>query len=966
MGRGQYTGSPPGMGPPSAGRGAMQQYTSSPQTPQYTRGSQPAARTPQVGPLQAPCVAWVALSQTRNLFRVCEALSMCITGLCFQRLDSQHFAVSFPFDRDVIENLKDVFNFRDREWHPESRTWRFHMDKYQDVQSWALEHYAADEITLLEQISPDREIPQPHLETDYFVQSHTSQYIPRETWERLYEFQREGVRFALKHGGRALIADDMGLGKTVQAICVAACFHADWPLLVVCPSSMMLTWLELLSDWLPPDLLPDPANLVVITSSKDVDKKLDLAHGPPTTRHIVIASYDCAQKLRGYERHFGMVICDESHALKSPGSKRTQFFEHLTAAGGPIDMLRPGLMGSYDEFGERYCGAKVQVAPGKMDWRGAQNLEELNGILREHVLIRRLKKDVLHELPQMTRSRRTIPPDPDLLPMIEAVKKEMAQLDLMAGRLSEQEYDSQKRVLLMQLYRATGPAKVKAACELIESALNQGRKLLVFAHHKGVLDALEAAVLRMRIGEDGRSHQVGHMRIDGRSTAQARGDAVNAFQNDPHCRVALLSIRAAGAGITLHAASTVLFVELAWTPSELTQAEARAHRLGQEKEVDVLYLLAPGSVDDIIWSMVNSKLRVVGNALDGHLAGTATGTLLLITYTILCFAYHGHALRKFRLASIVQCLRITDARRFVGWAAGAEVAAAPSDDEDDAKAGLSQPSQPQLTTPPALRDTRPEPSGSGTRRQRSASPGADGGGRAGPRRRRLDFGQGSTSLQADGQEPLLSQASNSIAGSVAGGGTIATQQTSRDPFFSDSDSVWIPSARVASSQGVVPAAATQRTRSQPSQPGVGPSSQRSGGGGGGLGVFADDHDDELDAVLASPEMDALLSQRLSQQQPSQPARSGQDTRTPGAGRRRGGCVEAAEQPPTQPYASVQPQYSPYGQPPQRNGPPASAAVATGGDGGTMRQRGQASAWDYPTQPAAEIVDLCGEDCIEIE
>lgn len=72
---------------------------------------------------------------------------------------------------------------------------------------------------------------------------------------------------------------------------------------------------------------------------QDVDKKLDLAHGPPTTRHIVIASYDCAQKLRGYERHFGMVICDESHALKSPGSKRTQFFEHLTAAGGPVRRL---------------------------------------------------------------------------------------------------------------------------------------------------------------------------------------------------------------------------------------------------------------------------------------------------------------------------------------------------------------------------------------------------------------------------------------------------------------------------------------------------------------------------------------------------------------------------------------------------------------------------------------------------
>lgn len=74
-------------------------------------------------------------------------------GLRFQQLDSQHFAVSFPYDRDVVESLKQKFWARDREWHPETKTWRFKLDKYQEVQEWALEHYAATEINLLEEVS---------------------------------------------------------------------------------------------------------------------------------------------------------------------------------------------------------------------------------------------------------------------------------------------------------------------------------------------------------------------------------------------------------------------------------------------------------------------------------------------------------------------------------------------------------------------------------------------------------------------------------------------------------------------------------------------------------------------------------------------------------------------------------------------------------------------------------------------
>ena len=134
------------------------------------------------------------------------------------------------------------------------------------------------------------------------------------------------------------------------------------------------------------------------------------------------------------------------------------------------------------------------------------------------------------------------------------------------------------------------------------------------------------------------------------------------------------------------------------------------------------------------------------------------------------------------------------------------------------------------------------------------------------------------------------------------------------------------------------------------EPGVGPSSQRSGGGRG-LGVFANEDDDDFDAALASPEMDALLSQRSSQRQPSQPGRPSQD---------------AAQ--PTQSYPPPQPAYSPYGHGPQRGTGPPSGTAAGGPSGGpAWGQHGQASAWDYPREPpAAEVVDLSGEECIELE
>jgi hypothetical protein len=161
-------------------------------------------------------------------------------------------------------------------------------------------------------------------------------------------------------------------------------------------------------------------------------------------------------------------------------------------------------------------------------------------------------------------------------------------------------------------WHASALAKASAAAAYVAELLEGGAKLLVFAHHAAVLDALEEAV---------RASRVGYIRMDGSTPSRERHAAVARFQADASVRCALLSVTACGQGITLTASSEVVFCELCWTPAVLLQAEDRAHRLGQRAAVNIRYLVAPGTVDDVMWPLISRKLRCLGRALDGRAAG---------------------------------------------------------------------------------------------------------------------------------------------------------------------------------------------------------------------------------------------------------------------------------------------------------------------------------------------------------
>jgi len=226
-------------------------------------------------------------------------------------------------------------------------------------------------------------------------------------------------------------------------------------------------------------------------------------------------------------------------------------------------------------------------------------LTELHLILEKTVMIRRLKKDILPELPKKQRKK----------VLLDLSGEEYEQLHQEIKQFNSLRNKDDKPNLLMELWAKTGMLKVPAISEYILQLIKDSKKFIIFAHHQEVMNSLENCL---------KTAHVNLVRIDGSTKSEERNHLVNKFQQDIKCQVAILSITACGTGITLTAASIVVFAELYWTPGILIQAEDRAHRIGKTGELEVHYLLGKNTVDDRIWSVVEHKLEVVGETLDGE------------------------------------------------------------------------------------------------------------------------------------------------------------------------------------------------------------------------------------------------------------------------------------------------------------------------------------------------------------
>ena len=430
---------------------------------------------------------------------------------------------------------------------------------------------------------------------------------------KLYPYQEEGVdaiEAILDKGlAGALLADEPGLGKTIQVI---EYLNRVKPMhtLVVCPSSVKINWLNEIRAW--------TSNAPVAVNTLRGRKAKPVTPGFP---QITIVNYDLLPYLDWKRTQYDVVVFDEAHMLKSPKAKRTKAAlkiparQRILLTGTPI-LNRPReiwpllvLCGAvnpkrFHEFGLQYCGAFQEwiYIPGgngnrRRVWNydGHSNIEALHQKLTGSIMIRRLKSKVLPDLPPKTRRIVELPRRgrPDI-----SWDKYQAAVKL----LEDGDPIAFEEISLVR--HETALEKLPKAIEYIRDALEESGKIIVFAHHRDLIDELSDAFPRS-------------VRIVGGMTAEAKQKSVDTFQGDPECQLFIGNIAAAGVGITLTAASRVIFVELPWTPAELSQAEDRAHRIGQKDNVLVEHLVFERSIDARIAKVLVQKQGLVDRAIDG-------------------------------------------------------------------------------------------------------------------------------------------------------------------------------------------------------------------------------------------------------------------------------------------------------------------------------------------------------------
>eukprot|EP00941_MAST-03F_sp_MAST-3F-sp1_P000243 g243.t1 len=452
--------------------------------------------------------------------------------------------------------------------------------------------------------------------------------LPKHLQNSLMKFQLEGVKFGIKRcDGRVLIADEMGLGKTIQAIALAAFYKDDWPLCIFCPSSLKYSWANEIHKWLP-HLSPESLNLCQARSDYE---KLQASPISIVTFGLITKNSLVSKHLK----HFRCCIVDESHGLKSKDTVRAKvllpvlknstrciLLSGTPALNRPVELytqvyaLRPKMFGTYLDYVNKYCNAKQKVRHSSwgrqqyLDVTGASNLDQLNKKL-EGVMIRRRKNDVLKDLPMKRRQRIQL--------FVASKGKEAKELSVHLRELKnmrktkESANDFEEKAKIMACYPLTAKAKIPAVQEYLSDTLLPGldsnTKILLFAYHHAMLDALQACCSRMKVG---------CVRIDGTTPLEERASNVVKFQNDRSIQVAILGLTSAGQGLTLTKASIVVFCELHWTPAVCLQAEDRAHRIGQKNSVNCIYLTASRTLDDVIWRMMCSKIEKLSSMLDGR------------------------------------------------------------------------------------------------------------------------------------------------------------------------------------------------------------------------------------------------------------------------------------------------------------------------------------------------------------
>lgn len=434
---------------------------------------------------------------------------------------------------------------------------------------------------------------------------------------KLFKHQKEGIEF-LKKTKKAILADSMGLGKTKQAI-LAAGQESTGSILVICPASLKINWeREIHVEY------PDDEVIVIASGPEEVI--VDCAW--------IIINYDMLGKYNDQLTTMIMkgdiqtVILDESHYIKGKSIRASitleicekaervycltgtpvmnrpiELFNQLRAIGHPFGKNR-------SVYGKRYCGAYLKTIPKRngtvlrfWDESGSSRLPELKYYIKD-VFLRRTKEEVLDLPDKIITTLEYELSDVQRMEYDEAWEEYLAWVEAHpdAERDIENIKDAQQLIELGKLKQVCSLAKVKSIADDIENAIEQGEKVIVFSQYKNTIHMLKDYMDQKKIGR---------VVLTGENDSEERQKAVDDFQNKDETKVFIANIKAGGVGITLTAASIVIFADMEWSPEIHNQAMDRAHRIGQTGTVNVYYYVAKDTIEGQIVELLSRKKDII-------------------------------------------------------------------------------------------------------------------------------------------------------------------------------------------------------------------------------------------------------------------------------------------------------------------------------------------------------------------
>jgi SWI/SNF-related matrix-associated actin-dependent regulator of chromatin subfamily A-like protein 1 len=429
----------------------------------------------------------------------------------------------------------------------------------------------------------------------------------------LKQFQYEGCRRIYGFKGRALLADEMGLGKTIQALYWIKKTPSHRPVVIITPATVKYTWQAEAA-------MHFGFRTEVIEGKRK--KRVRTLPGP-----ICIINYELLSSWLPVllKSQPSILIIDEIHYCKNPRAARTKCTKKIAESarsviglsGTPLvnkpaelwsvlSIIRPDLFPSFQKYAWKYC--QPRHTPWGWKYDGAANLKQLRGILTSKVMIRRLKKDVLTELPDKVRR--------------------FAIVNL--STKGRKEYDKASYDFLSWL-RKISPTKAKKAKKSealtkIGYLLRLTAKLKLEWTEKWIKEFFESHPAKKLVAMTMNTFVIDHLKarfkskavvIDGRIKGRHRTETVRKFQNNRQVSLLLGNWKAAGVGITLTASHNIVALDFPWTPGDLIQGEDRVHRIGQKHNVTVHYLATLNTIEERLINILQRKSKILDAILNG-------------------------------------------------------------------------------------------------------------------------------------------------------------------------------------------------------------------------------------------------------------------------------------------------------------------------------------------------------------